>query len=129
MNVGPVLLVEDDGTLADILDRYLDAHGYDLRVAGSAEEATELLDRGLRPALVILDVNLPGDTGWSLMRSRSLSGAGSPPVVVASATTVSPRRLREHGAAGYLPKPFSLETLMSVVERLTAPAPTLEEPT
>jgi DNA-binding response OmpR family regulator len=125
---GPVLLVEDDQVLADILERYLDAHGYDLRIAGSAEEAADLLDRGLQPRVVILDVNLPGDTGWSLLRNPSLSGAGSPPVVIASATTVSPRRLREHGAAGYLPKPFALETLMAVVARLTrSDAPITED--
>lgn len=115
---GPVLLVEDDDELAGILERYLDGRGYDLTVAGSAEEAELLLGEGLRPSLVILDLNLPGETGWSLVRGPGLTGAGSPPIVVASATTVSPRRLRESGVAGYLPKPFPLETLMNVMERL-----------
>ena len=39
-------------------------------------------------------------------------------MVIASATTVSPRRLAEFGVAGYLPKPFPLETLVATVERL-----------
>ena len=73
---------------------------------------------GLRPALVLLDINLPGDTGWDLLRGPALAAAGSPPVVVASATTVSPRRLAEFGVAGYLPKPFPLETLVATIERL-----------
>ena len=76
------------------------------------------LERGLRPALVLLDLNLPGDTGWDLLRGPALAAAGSPPVVIASATTVSPKRLAEFGVAGYLPKPFPLETLVATVERL-----------
>ena len=60
---------------------------------------------------MILDLNLPGDTGWDLLRGSSLAAAGSPPVIIASATTVSPRRLAEFDVAGYLPKPFPLETL------------------
>ena len=67
---------------------------------------------------MILDVNLPGQTGWSLLRGTALSDAGSPPVIVATATPVSPRQLKELGAAGYLPKPFPLETLRTTVERL-----------
>lgn len=114
-----ILLVEDDTALATTLDRYLTARGYHVAVAGSVEEAARRLDGGLRPGLVLLDVNLPGDTGWALMRGPSLAAAGSPPVVMATATTVSPSRLRESGVAGYLPKPFALETLTTTIERLT----------
>jgi DNA-binding NarL/FixJ family response regulator len=39
-------------------------------------------------------------------------------VVIASATTVNPRRLDEFRVAGYLPKPFPLETLVATIERL-----------
>jgi DNA-binding response OmpR family regulator len=67
---------------------------------------------------VLLDLNLPGDTGWDLLRSPTYAGAGSPPVVVTSATTVSPRRLKEFQVAGYLPKPFPIETLVDTIERL-----------
>ncbi len=114
---GPVLLVEDDRVRADTLERYLDAHGYDTRIARSAEEAEALLTRGLEPALVVLDVNLPGETGWSLLRGGALAAAGNPPVLIATATAVSPRLLREHRVAGYLPKPFPMETFLQSIER------------
>jgi hypothetical protein len=48
--------------------------------------------------------------------------AGSPPVIIASAVTVDPRRLREFAVAGYLPKPVPPETLPQTVERLLDPA-------
>ncbi len=68
--------------------------------------------------MVLLDLNLPGDTGWDLLRGDAIAIAGSPPVVITSATVVSPKRLTEFGVAGYLPKPFPLETLVSTVDRL-----------
>jgi DNA-binding response OmpR family regulator len=117
----PLLLVEDDEALRHILARHLRGVGFLVVEAASAEEATEALQHGLRPGLVILDVNLPGDNGWDLVRSPALRRAGPPPVVIASALTISPRRLAEFGIAGYLPKPFPLETLVATVERLMTP--------
>jgi CheY-like chemotaxis protein len=119
-----LLLVEDDESLRRILARHLRGRGHLVVEAASAEDAVAALEGGLRPALVVLDVNLPGDTGWDLLRGSAVATAGSPPVVIASATTVSPRRLAEFGVAGYLPKPFPLETLLQTVERVIARPPT-----
>jgi DNA-binding response OmpR family regulator len=116
-----ILIVEDDEALRSTLARHLRAHGYTVTEAETAEEALTELRDGLRPGLVILDINLPGETGWSLLRHSALEAAGNPPVVVASATAINPRRLREFGVAGYLPKPFPLETLVSTIERLLHP--------
>jgi two-component system, OmpR family, phosphate regulon response regulator OmpR len=113
----PLLLVEDDEALRHILARHLRGVGFLVVEAASAEEATEALQHGLRPGLVILDVNLPGDTGWDLLRGPAIAEAGTPPVIVASALTIGPRRLAEFGVAGYLPKPFALETLVAAVQR------------
>ena len=79
--------------------------------------------------MLILDINLPGETGWALLRDPALAAAGSPPVVVATATAINPSRLREFNVAGYLPKPFPLETLVSTIERLLRPkeAQTLDD--
>jgi DNA-binding response OmpR family regulator len=118
-----VLLVEDDATFSDLVERHLRAHGYSVAVVGSVAEATGwLLDAAhdARPGVVLLDINLPDASGWELLRSGVLAKAGSPPVVVVTATTLSPRRLREHGVAGCLPKPFAMETLRSTIDRLMA---------
>jgi two-component system response regulator RegX3 len=112
-----ILLIEDDLPLAQIMSKHLRARGHEAQVAASAEEATELLATGYRPTIVLLDINLPGDSGWAFLRSGSLRAAGSPPVYVVSATTVPPSRLREFGCAGYLPKPFAVSTLVEIVER------------
>ena len=121
---GPVLIVEDDESLRVIVARHLRSLGYRVSEAPSVEAAVEALDGGLRPAVVILDLNLPGSTGWDLLRGPSLAAAGSPPVVITSATTVSPKWLAEFGCAGYLPKPFPLDTLVATIERAHPPGGT-----
>jgi DNA-binding response OmpR family regulator len=127
--VGPILLVEDDEVLCSILARHLRSHGYAVEVSPSAEAALATLRSGTRPSLVVLDINLPEQTGWAVAESAELRRAGSPPVLVASASHVSSTRFGGPGIAGYLPKPFPLETFMDVVERLTTePRPDQEQP-
>ena len=115
---GHVLLIEDDEPLSGILSAHLRGRGYVVTTASTAEAARADLLAGLRPDIVLLDINLPGETGWSVIRSDALIAAGDPPVVVASAMAVNPARLREYGVAGYLPKPFAMETLGTTLERL-----------
>jgi DNA-binding response OmpR family regulator len=116
----PILIVEDDDSLRGVVARHLRARGWSVAEAASAEAAAGILDGGVEPSLVLLDINLPGETGWDLLRHGALANPGAPPVVVVSATTIGPRRLREFGVAGYLPKPFALETLLEVCQRFTA---------
>jgi CheY-like chemotaxis protein len=112
-----ILIIEDDESLRRILARQLRATGRPVTEAASAEEAVDALEGGLRPGVVLLDVNLPGDTGWDLLRGMALERAGSPPVLISSATAVSPRRLAEFHVAGYLPKPCPMDTILEAVER------------
>lgn len=112
-----VLLIEDDLPLATIVAKHLKARGHEARVAESAEEATETIRSGYRPTIVLLDINLPGDSGWAFLRGGALETAGKPPVFVVTAMNIPPSRLREFGCAGYLPKPFALSTLIEIVER------------
>ena len=115
-----VLLVDDDESLRRILARHLRTQGFTVAEADSAESAADQLRDGLRPSIVVLDLNLPGETGWDLLRGSELSAAGSPPVIITSATSVSPKFLAEFGCAGWLPKPFPLETLDATLERALA---------
>ena len=123
-----VLLVEDDLPLATTIAKLLRARGHEARVAASAEEATEAIRTGYRPTLILLDINLPGDSGWSFLRSGVLRPAGDPPVFVVSATAVPAARLREFDCAGYLPKPFAVPTLIEIVERHRSDADAPETP-
>ena len=114
----PILLVEDDEPLRRVLAQHLRGRGFETVAAPSAEDAQRLIEAGLRPCLVILDIMLPSATGWDFLRRPTLAAAGSPPVIIMTATTVDPQQLAASGVAGYLPKPFALEAFMAAVQRL-----------
>jgi DNA-binding response OmpR family regulator len=122
----PLLLVEDDDSLRSTVARHLRRHGFTVVEAESAESARDALAGGLRPGLVLLDLNLPGDTGWELVRDGPLARADGPPVVIVSAIPVTQQQLAGHRVAGYLPKPFPLDTLVSMVDRTLRPSPIQE---
>jgi DNA-binding response OmpR family regulator len=115
--LGRVLLIEDDEALTAVVARHLRARGFEATVAPSTEAAVRIVADGYRPTVVLLDINLPGESGWAFLRSGALAAVGSPPVFVVSATSVASARLHEFGVAGYLPKPFAMPTLMEIVSR------------
>jgi len=112
-----VLLVEDDATLAHFIKVFLEGHGVLVQVAESEEEAETALEAET-PGLLLLDINLPGRSGWSLLNAPAYRTAGRPATVILSATNIYPSRLRDSGAQGYLPKPFGMNVLLSTVERM-----------
>ena len=81
-----LLLVEDDEALRTLVARHLRARGWVVAEAGSAEEVPPILAANPRPSLILLDLNLPGDTGWDLLREGPLAGPDAPPVVIVTAT-------------------------------------------
>ncbi len=115
--IARVLIVEDDLPLARIIAGHLKARGHEVRVLPTVAEAQREISDGYRPTVVLLDINLPDDSGWTLLRSGCLDRAGSPPVYVVTATAVPHARLREFSVAGYLPKPFAMPVLVEMVER------------
>jgi len=119
---GPVLLVEDEDVLRGALADALRRRGVETVDVGSAEDAAEQLAGGLRPGLVFLDLNLPGRSGWDLLRDELAPAPGRPPVVLLTALTVDPARLRQYDLGGYLPKPFALTTFLATAQRFLAGA-------
>ncbi len=108
-----VLLVEDDPPLSQIFKRNLERRGVEVRVAHSTEEAFALLAHW-EPDLLLLDVSLPGRTGWDLLRALRAAGRTIPTVII-SAVPPSQRRIEEFQPLAYLLKPFPLEALLRIV--------------
>lgn len=117
MSASHLLLIEDDDRLREIIVRHLRREGYEVTATSSAEGAGDALRAGLRPRVVILDLGLPLEGGWDFLRRSDLVNAGAPPVIVTSATQVSPSRLARFDVAAYVPKPFHLEALLDAIER------------
>jgi DNA-binding response OmpR family regulator len=116
-----ILLVEDDEVLCELILRNLVARGHDVRAAEDAQAALNHL-RTTPFDLIILDICLPDETGWEILRTAQKEGrlpslqmnghAGQLPVVVLSAVRVSPRRLQEFHPLAYLPKPFPMDAIL-----------------
>ena len=116
-----ILMVEDDEVLCDVIERNLLARGHEVRIAVDAGSALAQL-RSASFDLIILDICLPDQTGWEVLRiaqhegwlhPQEIDGDGQKlPVVVLSAVRVSPRRLQEFHTLAYLPKPFPIEALL-----------------
>jgi DNA-binding response OmpR family regulator len=115
--VATILVVDDEPIVRDVVVRYLERDGYRTLEAGSGDEAQRLLEREL-PALIVLDVMLPGIDGLELCRAiRSRSDL---PIVMLTARGEETDRIvgLELGADDYLTKPFSPRELAVRVRNL-----------
>jgi len=122
------LIVEDDPDLRRLFSSVLTEAGYSVREAASGEEAIELV-RAELPLLVLLDVRLPGVSGYEVCRAlRDRSREGLPIIFMSGERKeVFDRAVGLMlGADDYLMKPFSNEDLLLSVRALirrTVPAP------
>ena len=115
-----LLVVEDEQALSELLAYNLEAEGYEVRTAESAEDA-ELLVAEETPDLVILDWMLPQVSGIELCRRfRSRAETSSLPVLMLTARGEESDRIRglSTGADDYVVKPFSLPELMARVKAI-----------
>ncbi|HSE23138.1 MAG TPA: response regulator transcription factor [Pyrinomonadaceae bacterium] len=115
-----VLIVEDEQHLADGLRYNLQAEGYEVEIAGSAEDAMVLFENRTKNFdVLVLDVMLPGVDGFSL--ASQLRAAGEfLPILMLTARGQAEDVLRgfEAGADDYLPKPFELTVLIARINAL-----------
>ena len=115
-----ILVVEDERHLAVGIKFNLEAEGYRVTTVGDGAAALRLIEEGDQEIdLVILDVMLPGMSGYAVC--ESLRSAGSDvPVLILSARTLAEDRTRGFnvGANQYLSKPFDLDELLSRVKNL-----------
>jgi two-component system phosphate regulon response regulator OmpR len=100
-----LLVVDDDRRLRDLLSRFLFAEGYRVTTAETAAEARAKLE-GLRFDLLILDVMMPGETGFEF--ARKLRATSSVPILMLTARGEAESRIQglEIGADDYIGKPF-----------------------
>jgi DNA-binding response OmpR family regulator len=122
-----VLLVEDEVPLRMIIARNLTNRGIEVCEAGTAVDAVRAATKE-RPDLLLLDINLPDQTGWEVLRELKRHGTEVPTIVV-SAVRVSQSRLEEFRPLAYLPKPFPIDALLRLVvgDRTAARGDPLDE--
>ena len=137
-----ILVVEDDAAIADMLTNYLHMHGYTTTVCANGLDAVALA-RQLQPALMVLDLMLPGQDGIAVC--TQLRKFSTVPIIMVTARVDEIDRLLglDTGADDYVCKPFSPREVVARIKALlrraqgalavaagvaasTAPAPSLE---
>ena len=118
-----LLLVDDDRRIRDLLSRFLASEGYRVTTAKSAADARAKL-QGLHFDLLILDVMMPGETGFEL--ARSIRTTSSVPIVMLTARHEAESRIEglQIGADDYVAKPFEpRELVLRIANILKRAAP------
>jgi DNA-binding response OmpR family regulator len=112
-----VLLVDDDPTLLSVLARRLSREGFDVTTASSGPAALEVLDKTW-PALLVVDLMMPGMDGFELC--RRVKHIADLPIIVLSAVDASESKVRalEEYAEDYVTKPFNPDELVARVQRV-----------
>jgi two-component system cell cycle response regulator DivK len=118
----PILVVDDNEINLKLAQKVLTSSGYEVVVATRGEEAVEVA-RAVRPALVLLDIQLPDIDGLEVLRRlRSFPETKDLPIVAmtAQAMTGDRERFLAAGCDGYIQKPISLAILRAEVAHFIA---------
>ena len=114
-----ILCIEDDAALLRILAKKLTLDGYDVRTASDRQTIVAELQRLPPPHLILLDVGLPGISGFDILHKlRQHPRLGSIPVIMLTARS-SPEDVLQgmkSGADGYVSKPFQFDALTAAIE-------------
>jgi two-component system alkaline phosphatase synthesis response regulator PhoP len=114
----PVLVVDDDPKIVELVRAYLDRAGYKVITAGDGEEALRRVDEA-NPCLIVLDVMLPGVDGLVLTRHLRDTSQNAPILMMSARGRVDDRiQGLVEGADDYMAKPFSPAELVVRVNTL-----------
>ena len=130
-NASPILLVDDDPAMRDLIAGLLEQAGFPILHASTGEDALTAVGRS-RPLLVILDVRLPGVSGYEVHHElRSRFGDDLPIIFISGERVESLDRTGGLllGADDYVVKPFAPDELVARVRRLVARSASSSEAT
>ncbi len=111
------MLVEDDETLASLLQNYLSSFGFDVLVVHSGNEAVNKIT-AIQPSLVVLDLMLPGMDGLSVCRQVRSQFSGQILMLTASGDDMDQVAALEIGADDFVQKPIQPRVLLARIKNL-----------
>ena len=119
-----ILCVDDDASMRSALSRLLKPLGHRMLLAGSGEEAIRMV-REHRPDLILLDVMMPGMSGYEVLRRLREANTPETPVVMLTAKGSEDAVMKgyQEGCVYYMTKPFRNESVMNAVQYLIGDLP------
>jgi signal transduction histidine kinase/CheY-like chemotaxis protein len=113
-----VMVVDDDVDVREGVAELLENVGFQVAKAAHGVEAIDLLQKGIRPRLVLLDLSMPVMDGWGFLDAIQGSAFATIPVCVISSDAARAVRLSRAGVSAFLQKPVSLADLLQTMQRL-----------
>lgn len=120
-----ILVIDDDKNILEIISLYLSKEGFTVYTGERGDTALELFKK-VKPALVVLDVMLPGMDGFSVL--NQLRAESEVPIIMLTARGGTPERVQglELGADDYMPKPFDAKELLARIKAVLRRLPSVE---
>jgi two-component system chemotaxis response regulator CheY len=121
-----ILVVDDSSTMVLSLKTTLTMSGFAVETASNGKAALDKLNAGLKPHLILTDVNMPVMGGMELIRSvRSMPALRFVPILTLTTESESTKRDegKKAGATGWLVKPLSGNDLLAVIRKVLPGAP------
>jgi two-component system chemotaxis response regulator CheY len=116
-----ILIVDDSVTMTMSVKANLEMNGFTIETAGDGVQALGKLSKGLKPDLIITDINMPNMGGMELIKKvKGMPGFRFTPILTLTTETDSDSRdeSKRLGATGWLVKPVSGVDLVNVVKRV-----------
>ena len=116
-----IFIVDDSATIIMSLKNNLEIAGYQVETATNGQEAFDKLQNGIKPNLIITDVNMPIMNGLEfLKKARTLASCKFTPILLLTTETSQERKTeaKSLGATGWLVKPCSGTDLINIVKKL-----------
>ena len=110
-----ILIIEDDGNIADLLRLYLEKDGYDVVIASDGGSGISSF-RQHRPILILLDIMLPVLDGWSVC--KTIRAESDVPIIILTAKGETNDKVQglKSGADDYITKPFEMKEVLARIE-------------
>jgi CheY-like chemotaxis protein len=117
-----VLVIDDEPDLRALLEVILQGSGYDVRLAANGADALSLLEGGLRPSLILVDLMMPGMDGRQFCAAVEDDPRlrGTPVLMITGARPLADGATVPRGAAQVLDKPVSVDVLLATMAELCA---------
>lgn len=118
MKKAKLLLLEDDVNLNDTINEFLEENGFEVQSVYDGEEANEKIYEN-RYDLFLLDVNVPGISGFELLKNLRQNGDKTPAIYLTSLNSVDDLSIGyESGCDDYIRKPFALQELLLRIQTI-----------